>query len=74
MFLVSNQKEALDSKSYARSDAEMLRPVSIRTSIRVGVIGPWQKRKAFRASDQKYEADISIASFLFMSDNDRSMH
>ena len=40
MVLVSILKEALSRKSKDWSGAEMFRPVSIRTSSRVGVIGP----------------------------------
>ena len=32
---------------------EMSKPVIITTSIKVGVVGPWPKRKQFNASDQK---------------------
>ena len=52
----------------------MFSPVSIMTSSRVGVIGPWPNMKALIASDQKKEADISIASFLIISDKDKSRH
>ena len=31
-------------------------------SSRVGLIGPWPTMKAFMASDQKKEADISIGA------------
>ena len=54
--------------------AEMFKPVSIRTSSRVGVIGPWLNKKAFMASDQKKEADMSIGSFLTISDKDKFRH
>ena len=57
-----------------RSGAEMLSLVSIITSNKVGVINPWPKTKAFMVSDQKYEADISIGSFLVISDKDRVRH
>jgi hypothetical protein len=35
------------------ADDDMSRPVIIVTSKRVGVIGPWEKRKVFKAVDQK---------------------
>jgi hypothetical protein len=38
------------------------KPVSVTTSAKVGVIGPWPKRKAFDTSDQKYEAAMSIGT------------
>lgn len=44
------------------SDSIILRPVSMITSANVGVIGPWTKRKAFRASYHKYEASIMARS------------
>jgi len=52
----------------------MLRPVNIKTPSRVGVIGPWPNKKALRASDQKKQADVSIGSFLIISDNERFRH
>ena len=52
----------------------MFNPVSIMTSSRVGVIGPWPNKKALMVSDQKKEADMSIGSFLTISDRDRFRH
>ena len=52
----------------------MFRPVNIITSIRVGVISPWLNINALMASDQKKEADMSIGSFLVISDKDRFRH
>jgi hypothetical protein len=52
----------------------LFRPVSITTSIRVGVIGPWLNMNALMASDQKWEADISIGSFLIISDKYKLRH
>ena len=52
----------------------MFRPVSIMISSRVGVIGPWPNMNALMASDQKKEADMSIGSFLTISDRDRFRH
>ena len=52
----------------------MFRPVSIMTSNRVGVIGPWLNMKTLIASDQKKDADISIGSFLIISDKDKFRH
>jgi hypothetical protein len=53
---------------------EMLRPVSMRTSAKVGVIGPRPNKKALRVFDQKCEAAMSMDSFLVMVDKERSMH
>jgi len=44
------------------------------TSNKVGVIGPWLNKKALMASDQKKEADMSIGSFLTISDKERFRH
>ena len=52
----------------------MFKPVSIRTSNIVGVIGPWPNKKALIASDQKKEVDTSIGSFLTISDKERFRH
>ena len=52
----------------------MFKPVSIRTSNIVGVIGPWPNKKALIASDQKKGADVSIGSFLIISDKDKFKH
>ena len=52
----------------------MFKPISMRTSNKVGVIGPWLNKKALRASNQKKEADISISLFLIISDKERFMH
>ena len=52
----------------------MSNPVSITTSANVGVIGPWPNRKAFKASDQKYEEAINKDLCLAMFDKERVMH
>ena len=74
MVLVSILKEALSRKSKERSGAVIFRPVSIITCSRVGVIGPWPNKKALIASDQKKEDDMSIGSFLTISDRDKLRH
>ena len=48
--------------------------VSITTSVKVCVIGLWPNRKAFKASDQKYEEAINKDSCLAMFDKERVMH
>ena len=53
MLFVSILKEAFSSRWKGLSGAWMFKPVSITTSIRVGVIGPWLNIKALIASDQK---------------------
>ena len=50
------------------------KPVSMSTSARVGEAGPWPNTKAFRVSDQKYEAAINSDSFLSISAMDDIMH
>ena len=52
--------------------AEMLRPVNMRTSAKVGVIGP--NKNALRVSDQKCESTMSVDSFLAKFERERSMH
>ena len=52
----------------------ILRPVNMKISVNVIVIGPWPKTKALRALDQKYDAALSSGSFLFMGDKDKVMH
>ena len=74
MVLVSILKEALSRKLKDRSEAVIFRPVSIMTSSKVGVIGPWPNKNTLMASDQKKEADMSIGSFLTISDKDRLRH
>ena len=74
MVLVSILKEALSRKSKDRSGAVMFKSVNIITSSKVGVIGPWPNKKALIASDQKKEADMSIGSFVTISDRDRLRH
>ena len=74
MLLVSILKEDLSRKENGLSEVEMFRPVSMRTSRKVGVIGPWPNRKALMASDQKIEVDMSIGSFLTTSDRDKFRH
>jgi len=74
MLLVSILKDAFSSKRKGLSAAWIFRPVSITTSIRVGVIGPRLNINALMASDQKWEADISIGSFLIISDKDKFRH
>jgi len=74
MLLVSILKEAFSKKWNGLSEAEIFRPVSIMVSSGVGVIGPWPNRKALIASDQKKEADMSMGSFLTISDRDRFKH
>jgi len=44
------------------------------TSASVGQAGPWPKIKALKEFDQKYEAAISIDSFLSISAMDNLMH
>ena len=53
MLFVSILKEAFSSSWKDLSGAWMFKPVSITTSIRVGVIGPWLNIKALIALDQK---------------------
>ena len=74
MLLVSILKEAFSRKLNDQSGAEMFRPINIKTSSRVGVIGPWPNRKVFMASDQKKEADMSIGSFLTISNKYKFRH
>ena len=74
MVLVSILKEALSRKSKDRSGAVMFKSVNIITSSKVGVIGPWPNKKVLIASDQKKEADMSIGSFLTISDRDKLRH
>lgn len=52
----------------------MLSHVSMMTSIKVGVIDPCPKRKAFMVSDQKWAATINIDSFLAMLKREKLMH
>jgi len=52
----------------------ILRPVNMKISVNVIVIGPWPKTKVLRALDQKYDAALSSGSFLFMGDKDNAMH
>ena len=56
----------------AESVAEMLRPVNMRTSAKVGVIGP--NKNALRVSDQKCVSTMSMDSFLVKFERERSMH
>ena len=74
MLFVSILKEAFSRRWKGLSEAWIFRPISIMTSSRVGVIGPWPNKKALMASDQKKEADMSIGSFLTISDRDRFRH
>ena len=74
MLLVSILNEAFSKRWNGLSEAEIFRPVSIMTSNKVGVIGPWLNKKALMASDQKKEADMSIGSFLTISDRDKLRH
>jgi hypothetical protein len=74
MFLVSTLVVSLSNRAKDRSGEEMFKPISMRTSSKVGVIGPWLNKKALRASNQKKEADISISLFLIISDKERFMH
>jgi hypothetical protein len=46
------------------ADEVISRPVIMMMSRRVGVIGPWENRKAYMAVDQKYAAAIIMGSFL----------
>jgi hypothetical protein len=47
------------------------KPVSIMTSMRVGVIGPWPNRKQFKVSDKKLLMVFMRFSFFSRGDNDR---
>jgi hypothetical protein len=51
MLLILNSKVGLVFKLTGLADEVMSRLVIIVTSKRVGVIGPWEKRKAFIAVD-----------------------
>ena len=53
MLLVLNSKVLLVFKFMGLADEVTSKPVSMMISSRVGVIGPWLKRKAFRVLDQK---------------------
>ena len=53
MFFVSILKEAFSSRRKGQSETWIFRTVSITTSIRVGVMGPWLNMNALSASDQK---------------------
>jgi hypothetical protein len=64
----------LARKLKAELVAEMLRPVSMRTSAKEGVIGPGPNKKALRVSDQKCEAAMCMDSFLVLVDKESSMH
>ena len=74
MLLVSILKEAFSRKEKDLLEAWTFKPVSIMTSSRLGVIGPWPNMKALIASDQKKEDDMSIGSFLTISDRDKFRH
>lgn len=66
--------EGLERRLKAKSRAVILRLVNISTSAKVGVIGPWPNNKALRVSDKKWEAMMSIDSFLPIFDRESSMH
>lgn len=53
MLLVLNSKLGFVFRLIRLADNVISRPVIIVASRRVGVIGPWAKRKAFKAVDQK---------------------
>src|SRR6185503_1311821 len=53
MLFVSILKDAFSTKRKGLLGALIFRPVSITTSIRVGIIGPWLNMNALTASDQK---------------------
>ena len=74
MLFVSILKEAFSRRRKGLSGAWIFRPVSIMTSSRVGVIGPWPNMNELIASDQKKEVDMSIGSFLTISDRDKIRH
>jgi hypothetical protein len=46
------------------TDPVISRPVIMYTSVKVGDIGPWPKRKALTPFDQKWQAAIKRLSFL----------
>ena len=71
---VSTLCSGLRSYRWLSSVDDMSRPVSISTSAKVGDAGPWPNTKAFRVSDQKYEATIYSDSFLSISAMDNLMH
>ena len=74
MLQVSTLHSALRPNNWPSSAVAIFKPVSMRTSTRVGEAGPWPKVKALKVSDQKYEAAISIDSCLSISVMDSLMH
>jgi hypothetical protein len=50
------------------------RPVIMYTSVRVGDIGPWLKRKVLTPFDQKWQATIKRLSFFGVSARDNSKY
>ena len=74
MLRVSTLCSALRPNSSPSSAVAMSKPVSMTTSASMGEARPWPKIKALNVSDQKYEAAISIDSFLSISAMDSLMH
>jgi hypothetical protein len=56
------------------SEEEISKPVSKRTSTKVGPIGPWPNKKVLSTSDQKKEVAIRRDSFWDISNKDKVMH
>ena len=74
MLQVSTLCLALRPNSWPSSAVATSKPVSMTTSASVVEDGPWPKIKALKLSDQKYEAPISIDSFLSISAMDSLMY
>ena len=74
MLWVSTLRLALRSNRWPSSENAMSKPVSMNTSVRVGEVGTWPKRKALRVSDQKFETAIRSDSFLSISAIESLMH
>ena len=74
MLQVSTLNSALRPNNWQSSAVATSKPVSITTSASVGEARLWPKIKALKVSDQKYEAAISIDSFLSISAMESLMH
>ena len=74
MLRVSTLNLALRPNNWPSSVVATSKLVSITTSASVGEARPWPKIKALKVSDQKYEAAISIDSFLSISAMESLMH